>query len=293
MATFFAVHYQGATPIPIDCESDTWNMNPEILESKITPKTKAIIVVHIYGHPVNMGPVMEIAKKYNLFVVEDAAEAHGAEYNGKRVGSIGDIGCFSFYANKIITTGEGGMVTMNNKELADSARMYKSLSFGTTYKFMHRAMGYNYRLTNLQAALGVAQMRKIDAIIERKREIAAFYLGAFKDLEHIALPVEKEYAKNVYWMFNIILKGPLKGKRSEFIKKLADREIESREDFVPYNEQEIFIKDGFAKGKEECPVAHEFSWDGLYIPSGVSITQAELDYVAESFKAVYNDLIKN
>lgn len=293
MATFFAVLYEGATPIAIDSEPDTWNMNPELLESKITPKTKAIIVVHIYGHPVNMGPVMEIAKKHNLYVVEDAAEAHGAEYNGQKVGSIGDIGCFSFYANKIITTGEGGMLTMNNKELADSARMYKSLSFGTTYKFMHRAMGYNYRLTNLQAALGVAQMRKIHDIIKRKREIAAFYLDAFKDLEYLQLPVEKEYAKNVYWMFNIILKGPLKGKRAEFIKKLAEREIESREDFVPFNEQEIFIKDGLVKGKIECPVAYDFSWDGLYIPSGVVITQDQLEYVVESVKAVYTELLNN
>ena len=158
MATFFAVLYQGAKPIPIDSEPRTLNLDPKLLESKITSKTKAIIVVHIYGHPVDMDPVLKIARKHKLFIVEDAAEAQGAEYKSKKVGSLGDIGCFSFFANKIMTTGEGGMITTNSKKLAERARMLKSMAFGKENKFMHQDIGYNYRLTNVQAAIGCGQM---------------------------------------------------------------------------------------------------------------------------------------
>jgi len=285
MATFFAIHYMGAKPIPIDSDPDTLNLNPDLLESKITPKTKAIIVVHIYGHPVDMDPVLDIAKRYGLFVVEDCAEAHGAEYKGKKVGSLGDIGCFSFYANKILTTGEGGMITTNNKKLADRARMLKSLAFGEVSKFMHQDIGYNYRLTNLQAALGVAQLKKINFIIEKKREIAAFYLKKFANFPEIQLPVEKPYAKNVYWMFNIILRGKAKNKRNKILAELEKYGIETREDFIPYNMQDIFIKKGFTK-KEDCPVANNIGQNGFYIPSGPVLKDTDKKYVADSLKKI-------
>jgi len=152
MATCFAVLYQGATPVPVDIEPDTWNINPALIEEKISEKTKAILVVHIYGHPVDMDPILSIAKRHGLYVVEDCAEAHGALYKGRKAGSLGDVGCFSFYANKIVTTGEGGMLTTNNAKLADKARSLRSLAFGTGNKFMHQDIGFNYRLTNLQAA---------------------------------------------------------------------------------------------------------------------------------------------
>jgi perosamine synthetase len=285
MATFFAVLYQRAKPIPIDSEPRTLNLNPKLIEAKITPKTKAIIVVHIYGHPVDMDPIMEIAQKYKLFVIEDAAEAHGATYKGRKVGSIGDVGCFSFYANKIITTGEGGMITTNSQELADRARMLKSLAFGRENRFMHQDIGYNYRLTNIQAAIGLAQVEKVEKIIRRKRTMAAYYLKALADVEGLILPVEEPHAFNVYWMFNIILGGKLSGKRELVISELKKRGVETREDFTPFNQQKIFIQQGLTKS-DDCPVANIAGKDGFYIPSGPDITEMEQKYVVESIKEV-------
>lgn len=284
MATFFAVLYQGATPIPIDCDPGTLNMDPSLLEAEITPSTKAIMVVHIYGHPVDMDPVLAIAKKHKLYVIEDAAEAHGAEYKSKKVGSLGDIGCFSFYANKIVTTGEGGMITTDNPEWAGRARLLKSLAFGKENKFMHQAIGFNYRLTNVQAAIGVAQMSKIDQILARKIAMARFYNEAFKDLEFVQLPKEDSYAKNMYWMYNVVLRGKLSGQRAKFMTELKNRGVETREDFIPFNQQEIFIKQGIAK-VSDCPIANDFAKDGFYIPSGTDISEEELAYVSEQFIA--------
>ena len=168
MASFFAVLYTGAKPVPIDIEPDTWNLDSSLIEAKINSRTKAIMAVHIYGHPADMDPILAIAGKYNLFVIEDAAEAHGAEYKGKKAGSLGDIGVFSFYANKIITTGEGGMLITNKKEYADRAKSLKSLAYGSENKFMHAEVGFNYRLTNIQAALGCAQLKNIETVIRRR-----------------------------------------------------------------------------------------------------------------------------
>lgn len=285
MATFFAVLYQGAKPIPIDSEPDTLNMDPALLEAKITPKTKAIIVVHLYGHSADMDPIMKIARQHNLYVIEDAAEAHGAKYNGKMIGSIGDIGCFSFYSNKIITTGEGGMLVTNNDEWAERAQLIKNLAFGDANKFMHRALGYKFQMTNLQAALGAAQMTRINDIIARKREIAAFYTNAFSVEPDIITPIEKPYAFNVYWMYNIVLGGRLSGKRSLIMEELKKLGVESREDFVPFNQQKIFIEQGIAD-PDSCPVANRLGADGMYLPSGNDISPEELAYAAQSFLEV-------
>ncbi len=290
MATFFAVLYTGAKPVPIDIEPDTWNLDPALLESKINSKTKAIMAVHIYGHPVDMDPVLAVARKHNLFVIEDAAEAHGAEYKGKKAGSLGDIGCFSFYANKIITTGEGGMITTNNKEYADRARSLRSLAFGDSNKFMHKEIGFNYRLTNLQAALGCAQFKKIDGIIGKKREVARFYAENLKDLAEVQLPVEKDYAKNVYWMFHVVLRGKLEGRRKEVMDILRQKEIETREAFVPANQQEIFIKQGWTK-ESDCPTANRVGENGFYLPSGPVISEEEMNRVVSSLKEA-NELIR-
>jgi len=289
MATFFAILYVGATPVPIDSEPDTLNLDPTLLESKITSRTKAILPVHIYGHPVDMDPVLAIAKKHKLFVIEDAAEAHGAEYKGRKVGSLGDIGCFSFYANKIITTGEGGMLTMNDPVLAARARSLKALAFGTENKFMHVDIGYNYRLTNLQAAVGSAQMTRIEDILKRKRAMAVYYNKALSEFSEVMqLPVEKEYAKNVYWMYNVVLKGSLTGKRKEFMKQLAERGVETRDDFLPFEDQELFKAKGLVKGK--APVASYAGVNGLYIPSGTDITEEEQLYVVSQIKEVVASL---
>lgn len=286
MATAFAVAYTGAKPVAVDIERDTWNINPKLLESKITPKTKAIIVVHIFGHPVDMDPVLAIAKKHNLFVIEDAAEAHGAEYKGKRVGLLSDVACFSFYANKIITTGEGGMVVTNSKELADKVRSLHSLSYGRgENKFMHEAVGFNYRMSNVIAALGVAQLENIDKVIAMKREIAAYYTKALAGISALQLPIEKEYAKNVYWMYHVVLRGKWAGRRREVMAALKEKGIETRESFVPMNGQEIFIREGLVK-KDECPVANDIGANGFYIPGGPVIEKSELEYVAGALRGL-------
>lgn len=285
MATFFAVLYERAIPVPVDIDAETLNIDPSKIEEKITPKTKAIIVVHLYGHPVDMDPVMEISKKYNIPVIEDAAEAHGAEYKGKKVGGIGHIGCFSFYSNKIITTGEGGMVVTNDEKLINRIRSIKNLAFGDKDKFMHKEIGFKYQMTNLQAAVGLAQLEKIDQIIQKKRDIAEYYLKNLKDVKNIILPVEKGYAKNVYWMFNIVLTGSLKGKRQWFMKELLEKGIETREDFVPYNKQEIFLNNNMVI-ENSCPVTNEIYPDGLYIPSGTDISEEEMAYVVDTIKQI-------
>ena len=228
MATFFAVIYQGAHPIPVDVDPETLNIDSTLLRRSITPRTKAIIVVHLYGHPVDMDPVLEVAKEHGLYVIEDCAQAHGATYRGRKVGGLGDIGCFSFYANKVITTGEGGMITLNNAKWAVTARSLKSLAFGDRHKFMHQAVGYNYRMTNLQAAIGHAQFGKIEQIIAAKRTLATKYLQRLAHRDDIQFPVEKSYARNVYWMFHILLKGNNAGRRDEVMLKLAEKGIETR-----------------------------------------------------------------
>jgi perosamine synthetase len=288
MATFFAVLYQGATPIPIDSEPETWNMDPALLEAKVTAKTKAIIVVHIYGHPADMDPILAVAKKHGLAVVEDCAEAHGATYKGKKVGSLGDIGCFSFYANKIITTGEGGMLTTNKKELADRSRMLKSLAFGTENKFMHQDVGYNYRMTNYQAAFGYAQTAKIERIIAMKRELGAFYNDAFSGVPEIQTPIEKPFARNVYWMYTLILRGAARGNRRAVMDSLTKAGIESRETFIPFNGQELFISKGLTK-LEDCPVANGLGANGFYIPSGPVLSDDDRRYVADAVRRAVAD----
>jgi perosamine synthetase len=285
MATFFAVIYQGAVPVPIDIDTETWNLDPALLEQKITPKTKAILVVHLFGHPVDMDPVLELAKKYGLAVVEDCAEAHGATYKGKKVGGLGDVGCFSFYANKVITTGEGGMITTNNAALAEKARNLKGLAFGDVNKFMHKDIGVNYRMTNLQAALGCAQFEKIEDIIAAKRRIAQRYTERFKKFDNLQLPVEKQYARNVYWMYHLALRGNLSDKRTLVMHRLADKGIETREGFIPYNMQDIFIARGWTK-LEECPLANKAAMTGFYLPSGAALTDDDIDYVADTFISI-------
>jgi len=281
MATFFAVLYQGAHPVPIDSEADTLNLDPKLLRARITPKTKAILVVHLFGHPVDMDPVMEIAREHNLYVIEDCAEAHGALYKGRKVGGIGDIGCFSFYANKVITTGEGGMLTLNNPDWAARARNLKGLAFGDKNKFMHKDIGYNYRMTNLQAAIGHAQFGKIEQIISAKRDIADKYAKRLGGRDDLQLPIEKSYARNVHWMYMVLVTGRNAGRRSEIMRTMAQKGVESRENFLPYNMQQIFIDRGWTS-VDECPVANDLGLRGFYLPSGPSISDDEIDYVCKT-----------
>lgn len=286
MATFFAVLYQHAKPVPIDIEPDTLNINPALVEERITENTKAILVVHVYGHPVDMNPILKTARKHNLYVIEDCAEAHGALYKGKKVGSLGDVGCFSFYANKIITTGEGGMLTTNNAEIAEKARSLKSLAFGLSNRFMHEDIGFNYRMTNLQAAIGCAQLKKIDKIIDKKREIAHYYEEFLKDVPGLQLPIEKKFARNVYWMYHIVVHKEKFGcARDTIIKKLKDCGVETREAFIPYNMQRIFIKKGWVKN-DECPISNYVGKNGFYLPSSPLLKKYEINYIVNQMKEI-------
>jgi perosamine synthetase len=291
MASFFAVLYIGAKPIPIDIDLQTLTMDPKDLERKITSKTKAIMVVHLFGHPTDMDPVNELARKHKLLVFEDCAEAHGATYKGKKVGSLSHAGGFSFFANKVLTTGEGGMVTTDDPEIAKKARSLKALAFGAASKYMHDDIGFNYRMTNLQAAIGCGQMVVAERLIERRREISHFYSTAFeKYSDHIALPIQKPWAKSVYWMYHIVLREHMVPKRKEIMMSLMSEGIETREGFIPYNLQEIFLNRGWTRA-EDCPNANKVAYASFYLPTGPDISQAELDYVADKLSLILDKLV--
>lgn len=289
MATFFAVLYQGATPVPVDVEKDTWNLDPSQLERLVTPRTKAVIVVHLYGHPANMDPILEFARRHHLYVIEDAAQAHGALYKGRKVGSVGDIGCFSFYANKILTTGEGGMVTTNDSAIAERARSLGGLAYGRRQRFMHTDVGFNYRMTNLQAALGCAQLERIEEIVENKRRVARLYSELLSSVPDLQLPIEKPYARNVYWMYHIVLKDFGRQERDRVMQLLAERGIETRPAFIPYNLQDIFIRDGRAQ-PALCPVAKQVANGGFYLPSSPTLLEEDIRNVTDHLKDVLGQI---
>ncbi len=281
MASIFSIFYSGARPIPVDIDKKTFNINPSLIEKKITRKTKAIMIVHIFGHPVDFSRIQKIAKKYNLHIIEDCAEAHGAEYNGRRVGSLGDAGCFSFYANKIITTGEGGMVVFKDKNFAKKAKNLKELSFGFQEKFQHNDIGFNYRMTNLQAAIGCAQIKKIHKIIKKKRLIAEYYKQYLGKTSQVNLPVEEEYAKHVYWVYHITIKNINKTFRNKLMIKLRKKGIETRETFIPYDLQKKFVKEKKVKFKI-CPIADKISEQGFYLPSGYELNKKDIKYISKT-----------
>jgi perosamine synthetase len=275
----------GGKPVLVDSEPETWNMDTGQIEVKITKKTRAVMPVHIYGHPVDMGPVMALAKKYNLKVIEDAAEVHGAEYKGQKAGGIGDIGCFSFYANKIVTSGEGGMVVTGNEEMASKAAAYRNLCFKPEKRFYHTELGYNFRMTNLQAALALAQLEKIDEHIKIKRQNAADYTQMLADIASIKLPVEKEWAKNVYWMYGIELRDGAKMDNGELALKLKDKGVATRPFFIGMHEQPVFHKMGLFKN-ERYPVAERLARKGLYLPSGLALRKEQLETVCRALHEI-------
>jgi perosamine synthetase len=279
----------GATPVLVDAEPYTWNMDVTQINGKITNRTKAIMPVHIYGHPVDMDPVMELASEYNLKVIEDAAEAHGAIYKGKKAGDIGDVGSFSFYANKIITTGEGGMVVTDDKETVDRARGYRNLCFKTGHRFYHTELGENFRMTNLQAAVGVAQLEQIDRFIEIKRQNAQKYDEGLKGIENIRTPREKEWAKNVYWMYAIELSENLEITAEQMAERLAEKGISTRPFFLGLHEQPVLHKMGLFIG-EHYPITERITRQGLYLPSGLTLTEKQIGYICENVKTVIESI---
>ncbi len=259
------------------------------IESKITAKTKAIMLVHIYGLPVDVLPVLNLAKKYNLKLIEDAAEMHGQTYKGKMCGSFGDISVFSFYPNKHITTGEGGMIVTNNEELAEKCKSYRNLCFQPQKRFVHEELGWNYRMTNLQAALGVAQLENLDDHVVRKREIGNLYNKLLTGIPNIQLPLVKtDYAENIYWIYGIVLKQKCKLSVTELMNKLKEKGIGTRPFFYPLHKQPVFTKKGMFL-RESYPVAENLAEKGFYIPSGLAITDHQIEIVATILKNIIND----
>ncbi|GIP55060.1 DegT/DnrJ/EryC1/StrS family aminotransferase [Paenibacillus vini] len=279
IATANAVSYCGAKPVFIDCEADTWNINPALIEQKITPRTKGIIVVHLYGHPVDMQPVMELAEKYGLFVIEDAAEAMGAHYRGSKVGSLGHSATFSLFGNKIITTGEGGMVTTNDDSLAEKVRLLRGQGIDPNRKYWHTIVGYNYRMTNIQAAIGLAQLENIDWHVDRRRSVAAQYHQHLKDEERLVLPIEKEWAFNVFWMYSIVLKNGGEQKRDELMLTLRKKGIETRPFFYPMH---VLPPYDDLQPPSEFPVSNEIAAQGINLPTHGGLSQEDIAYISSS-----------
>lgn len=272
---------QGAVPVLVDSDPLTWNMDIGQVEQKITKKTKAILVVHIYGLPVEMEPVLDIAKKYDLKIIEDAAEMHGQTCNGKKCGSFGDVSIFSFYPNKHITTGEGGMVLTDDPELAERCASLRNLCFIPEKRFVHHELGWNYRMTNLQAALGVAQLEQIEKHISRKRAIGKLYSQLLKGLDCIDLPLEKtSFAENIYWVFGLLLNEKAKLTNEGVMAELAKSKIGTRPFFYPMHLQPVFRRMGLFDN-ESYPVAEKLYNRGFYIPSGLGLKDAEITVVAE------------
>lgn len=287
VATANTVSYTGAKPVFVDVDKNNWCIDSEKIEKKITKRTKAIIPVHLYGHPANMGRILDIARKHNLYVIEDAAEAHGAIYKSKsknkkvkmrKVGSIGDAGCFSFYGNKIITTGEGGMVVTNNKKIADTARFLRNQAMSEKRKYFHPTVGFNYRMTNLQAAIGCAQLENIDVIISKKRQLAKTYNELLSDVKGITIPAEEKWAKNVYWMYTIIVSKEYGLSAAVLAKKLLAKGIETRPVFYPMH----LLPDYKTKGNFK--VSTMISSGGLTLPSSASLKISNMKYIVKLIK---------
>lgn len=277
IATANAVTYTGARPVFVDSEPDTWNIDPNLIEEAITPQTQAIIPVHLYGHPANMDPILKIAARHGLAVVEDAAEAHGARYKGRRVGGIGDIGVFSFYGNKIITTGEGGMVVTNRADLAERVRMLRDHGMSPEQRYWHPVLGYNYRLTNLQAAVGVAQMEKVDHILSAKRRIAQAYNEGLREVPGITLPPNAPWAYNVYWLYSVLVDADVFGHtRDDLIARLKEQDIETRPLFPAIHTQPIY------DSGQRLPAAEHLATTGLSLPSAVGLRLEDVARVAEA-----------
>jgi perosamine synthetase len=279
IATALAVIHNNLIPVPVDSEIETWNLCLEDLESKITPLTKAIIPVHLFGHPVDMEKLNLIALKYNLIVIEDCAESHGATVNGKMTGSFGDMACFSFYANKILTTGEGGMVVTDNEGLYNKIKSYRNLGFKNP-RFVHDIAAFNFRMTGYQAALGFSQLNRVDEILEAKINLGNTYNNLFAHNQTIQVQGEKSWAKNVYWMYGVLVKESSLNSRDELTKKLFERGIDTRTFFCPMDMQPI-LKTKYGIWNENT-IASDLWRNGFYLPSSINLSKDTLNKIAEN-----------
>ena len=274
----------GCVPVLVDSSPVTWNMDSEQIEAKITPSTKAIMVVHIYGLPVDMDPVLKIAAKYRLKLIEDAAQMHGQTYRGRPCGSFGDISTFSFYPNKHITTGEGGMIVTDDPALAEQCRSLRNLCFKPGQRFVHDELGWNFRMTNLQAALGVAQLERLDEFVRKKRRIGARYAELLGGTPGLQLPLaQTDFSENIYWVFALVLEDSVRFDAKEAMARLGRLGIGSRPFFWPMHEQPVFRKRGLFSG-ESHPVAERLARRGFYIPSGMALTEDQIERSAAAVK---------
>ena len=287
-----AVTKLGAIPVLVDSDLFTWNMKVNEIEAKITSRTKAIMVVHLYGLPVEMDQVLALADKYRLWVIEDAAEMHGQVYKGKPCGSFGDISTFSFYPNKHITTGEGGMVVTDDGELAERCRMIRNLCFRKDIRYVHDEISGNYRFTNLQAAVGLAQLERLNEFIIRKREMGRYYTERLREIKGLSLPAEKtDYADNIYWVYGLLLDKEIQADNRTVQKLLAEEGIGARTFFWCIHEQPVYQKKGLFKG-EVYPNGEYLGRKGFYIPSGIALTKEQMDKVISAIIKVMHQLIR-
>lgn len=278
IATALAAYHNGFVPVAVDAEAETWNLDLDLIEGLITSRTKAIIPVHLYGHPVDMDRLREIADRRGLVVIEDCAESHGATVRGRMTGSFGEMACFSFYANKIITTGEGGMILTDDDGLAERLRLLRNLAF-TTPRFYHELAGYNFRMTGLQAAMGSAQLDRIERIVERKRAVAALYDRHLSGIPGLQLPVQMSWARNVYWMYAVVVRPDFGISRDELARRLRADGIDTRTFFCPMNQQP-FLRRQTGFRDVACPVADELWQRGLYLPSSLNLDETTIDRIA-------------
>ena len=283
VATALAIVAAGAVPVAVDSERVTGNLDLDLVEGLVNERTKAIMPVHLFGHPVDMDRLMEIASEHDLLVIEDAAEAHGAEVRGRKAGSFGHMACFSFYANKIVTTGEGGMVLTSDDELAARMRDLRNLGRQEP-RFVHHELGFNFRMTGYQAAMGRVQMAKIEESVEARRALARAYTERLGELPGIRTPIELDWARNVFWMYAIVVEDEYPLSRDELMKALAAEAIETRTSFYPLNLQPALR--ALANHREtECPVAENLWARGMYLPSSNKLGDAEVDRITGSIRS--------
>ena len=287
VASCNAVIYSGAKPVLVDSELDTWNMDISKIEEKITPRTKAIMVVHTYGHPMDMDTIRAIADKHKLYVIEDAAEAHGAEYKGRKTGSLSDIAAFSFYANKILATGEGGIVVTDNEKFAERARNLRNHFFGKK-RYVHPEVGYNYRMTNVQAAIGCGQMERADELVAMRRKNAQLYNSLLKRVSGIILPPEKEWAKNVYWMYGVLVQPEFGLTMPQLCEALLLRGVETRTFFIGMHKQPAYMKNDprFPDVSGRYPISDELETKGFYLPSSSHLTKEQITFIVDTIKEI-------
>ncbi len=278
VATANAVTYCGAHPVLVDSEPQTWNLDPSQIEETITPRSKGIVVVHLFGHPVDMDPVLQIARKHNLFVVEDAAQAHGAEYKGRRVGSLGDVGTFSFYGSKILTTGQGGAVVTNDGQLAACIQQLRSQGMDADRRYWFPVVGYNYQMTNVAAAIGLAQMEQVEWHLARRRQIAQQYAHRLATLPGVSLQAQKPWAGSAHWMTGIVLSDDLALSRDSVMAALLEQGIETRPFFYPVHQLPMYAEHC---GMQRYPVADWLGARGFCLPSSAALEEQDVTFVCQ------------